>query len=162
MSSSISGRYGEASCAGRVDRPRGLRVGDRVRAFVYDVRARAARTTGVPVAHLDPQFMAELFETEVPEIYDGIIEIKAVARDPGSRAKIAVISDDSGIDPVAPALACAAAACRRWWTNCRAKRSTSSLVTGPGDVRGEALPPAEVSQGRAGREQRADRSGGAG
>ncbi len=47
-----------------------------------------------------PQFMAKLFAQEVPEIYDGIIEIKAVARDPGSRAKIAVISRDSGIDPV--------------------------------------------------------------
>jgi N utilization substance protein A len=61
---------------------------------------REARGPQVFLSRTDPQFMAELFKMEVPEIYDGIIEIKAVARDPGSRAKIAVISHDNSIDPV--------------------------------------------------------------
>ena len=61
---------------------------------------REPRGPQVFLSRTDPQFMAELFKMEVPEIYDGIIEIKAVARDPGSRAKIAVISYDNSIDPV--------------------------------------------------------------
>src|SRR3974390_1065825 len=76
-----------------------LRNGDSVRAYIYDVR-REARGPQIFLPRPHPQFMAKLFAQEVPEIYDGIIEIKAVARDPGSRAKIAVISRDSGIDPV--------------------------------------------------------------
>ncbi len=80
--------------------PRELfRVGDRVRAYVYDVR-REPRGPQIFLSRTHPQFMAKLFAQEVPEIYDGVIEIKAVARDPGSRAKIAVISRDSSIDPV--------------------------------------------------------------
>jgi N utilization substance protein A len=75
------------------------RPNDRVRCFIKDVR-REARGPQVFLSRTDPQFMAELFKMEVPEIYDGIIEIKAVARDPGSRAKIAVISYDNSIDPV--------------------------------------------------------------
>ena len=75
------------------------RPNDRVRAYIKDVR-REARGPQVFLSRTDPQFMAELFKMEVPEIYDGIIEIKAVARDPGSRAKIAVISYDNSIDPV--------------------------------------------------------------
>jgi transcription termination/antitermination protein NusA len=75
------------------------RPNDRIRTFIKDVR-REARGPQVFLSRTDPQFMAELFKMEVPEIYDGIIEIKAVARDPGSRAKIAVISNDSSIDPV--------------------------------------------------------------
>ncbi|MGO4851908.1 transcription termination factor NusA [Phaeovulum sp. W22_SRMD_FR3] len=75
------------------------RPNDRIRAYIKDVR-REARGPQVFLSRTDPQFMAELFKMEVPEIYDGIIEIKAVARDPGSRAKIAVISNDSSIDPV--------------------------------------------------------------
>ena len=75
------------------------RPNDRIRCFVKDVR-REARGPQIFLSRTDPQFMAELFKMEVPEIYDGIIEIKAVARDPGSRAKIGVISYDSGIDPV--------------------------------------------------------------
>src|ERR1700744_6188583 len=74
-------------------------TGDRVRAYVFDVR-RETRGPQIFLSRTHPQFMAKLFAQEVPEIYDGIIEIKAVARDPGSRAKIAVISHDSGIDPV--------------------------------------------------------------
>ncbi|WP_285294206.1 transcription termination factor NusA [Aureimonas altamirensis] len=73
--------------------------GDRVRAYVYDVR-REQRGPQIFLSRTHPQFMAKLFTMEVPEIYDGIIEIRAVARDPGSRAKIAVVSRDSSIDPV--------------------------------------------------------------
>ena len=72
---------------------------DRIRCFIKDVR-REPRGPQVFLSRTDPQFMAELFKMEVPEIYDGIIEIKAVSRDPGSRAKIAVISYDNSIDPV--------------------------------------------------------------
>ncbi|TIW33912.1 MAG: transcription termination/antitermination protein NusA, partial [Mesorhizobium sp.] len=75
------------------------KYGDRVRAYVYDVR-REQRGPQIFLSRTHPQFMAKLFTMEVPEIYDGIIEIKSVARDPGSRAKIAVISRDSSIDPV--------------------------------------------------------------
>ncbi|MGR3320498.1 MAG: transcription termination factor NusA [Pseudooceanicola sp.] len=75
------------------------RPNDRIRCYIKDVR-RETRGPQIFLSRTDPQFMAELFKMEVPEIYDGIIEIKAVARDPGSRAKIAVISYDSGIDPV--------------------------------------------------------------
>src|SRR5579863_3587669 len=76
-----------------------FRQGERVRSYVYDVR-QETRGPQIFLSRTHPQFMAKLFAQEVPEIYDGIIEIKAVARDPGSRAKIAVISRDSGIDPV--------------------------------------------------------------
>ena len=76
-----------------------FKVNDRVRAFIYDVR-REARGPQIFLSRSHPQFMVRLFAQEVPEIYDGIIEIRAVARDPGSRAKIAVISKDSSIDPV--------------------------------------------------------------
>ena len=76
-----------------------FRQGERVRAYVFDVR-QETRGPQIFLSRTHPQFMAKLFAQEVPEIYDGIIEIKSVARDPGSRAKIAVISRDSGIDPV--------------------------------------------------------------
>ncbi|MXN66818.1 transcription termination/antitermination protein NusA [Stappia sp. GBMRC 2046] len=76
-----------------------FRNGDRIRAYVYDVR-REQRGPQIFLSRTHPQFMAKLFAQEVPEIYDGVIEIKHVARDPGSRAKIAVISKDSSIDPV--------------------------------------------------------------
>src|SRR5689334_9305533 len=76
-----------------------FRYGDRVRAFVYDVR-REQRGPQIFLSRTHPQFMVKLFTMEVPEIYDGIIQVKSVARDPGSRAKIAVISNDSSIDPV--------------------------------------------------------------
>jgi len=76
-----------------------FRRNDRIRAYIYDVR-REQRGPQIFLSRTHPQFMAKLFGQEVPEIYDGIIEIRAVARDPGSRAKIAVISNDSSIDPV--------------------------------------------------------------
>ena len=76
-----------------------FRRNDRIRAYIYDVR-REQRGPQIFLSRTHPQFMAKLFGQEVPEIYDSIIEIRAVARDPGSRAKIAVISNDTGIDPV--------------------------------------------------------------
>ncbi|SEH46083.1 transcription termination factor NusA [Magnetospirillum fulvum] len=76
-----------------------FRTGDRVRAYIFDVR-QEPRGPQIFLSRTHPMFMAKLFAQEVPEIYDGIIEIKAVARDPGSRAKIAVLSHDSSIDPV--------------------------------------------------------------
>jgi N utilization substance protein A len=76
-----------------------FRNGDRVRAYIYDVR-REPRGPQIFLSRTHPQFMAKLFAQEVPEIYDGIVEVKSVARDPGSRAKIAVISRDSSVDPV--------------------------------------------------------------
>ena len=76
-----------------------FRTGDRVRAYIYDVREEQ-RGPQIFVSRSHPQFMAKLFAQEVPEIYDSIIEIKSVARDPGSRAKIGVLSNDTSIDPV--------------------------------------------------------------
>jgi transcription termination/antitermination protein NusA len=76
-----------------------FRYGDRVRAYIYDVR-REQRGPQIFLSRTHPQFMAKLFQQEVPEIYDGIIQIRSIARDPGSRAKIAVTSSDSSIDPV--------------------------------------------------------------
>ena len=77
--------------------------GDRIRAYIVDVREEM-RGPQIFLSRTHPQFMAKLFAQEVPEIYDGIIEIKSVARDPGSRAKIAVLSNDSSIDPVGPCI----------------------------------------------------------
>ena len=76
-----------------------FRPGDRIRAYIQNVR-REQRGPQVILSRTDPAFMAKLFMQEVPEIYDGVIEVRAVARDPGSRAKIGVISNDPGIDPV--------------------------------------------------------------
>ena len=75
------------------------RPNDRIRVYIKDVR-REQRGPQIFLSRTAPEFMAELFKMEVPEIYEGIIELKAVARDPGSRAKIAVISYDGSIDPV--------------------------------------------------------------
>jgi len=76
-----------------------LRQNERIRGYIYDVR-RETRGPQIFMSRTKPEFMAALFAQEVPEIYDGVIEIKAVARDPGSRAKIAVLSNDGSIDPV--------------------------------------------------------------
>ncbi len=75
------------------------RPGDRIRCYIKDVR-REPRGPQIFLSRTAPEFMAELFKMEVPEIYEGVIQIKAVARDPGSRAKIAVVSYDNSIDPV--------------------------------------------------------------
>ena len=76
-----------------------IKTGDRIKAYCVDVR-RENRGPQIFLSRAHPQFMAKLFLQEVPEIYDGIIEIKSVARDPGSRAKICVHSNDSSLDPV--------------------------------------------------------------
>ena len=76
-----------------------FRYGDRIRAYVYDVR-REQRGPQIFLSRTHPEFMAKLFSQEVPEVYEGIVTIQSVARDPGSRAKIAVVSRDSSIDPV--------------------------------------------------------------
>ena len=76
-----------------------MRQNERVRAFIKDVR-RENRGPQIFLSRTTPEFMGKMFEHEVPEIYDGIIEIKSVARDPGSRAKIAVTSNDGSVDPV--------------------------------------------------------------
>ena len=76
-----------------------FRVGDRVRGYIYDVRSEQ-RGPQIFMSRSHPGFLAGLFTQEVPEIYEGIIEIKAVARDPGSRAKFAVAANDPGLDPV--------------------------------------------------------------
>jgi len=76
-----------------------LRQGDKVRALIYDVRSEV-RGPQIFLSRTKPEFMAALFTQEVPEIYEGIIEIKSVAREPGSRAKISVLSKDTSIDPV--------------------------------------------------------------
>ena len=76
-----------------------FRNGDRVRAYIKDVKSEV-RGPQIFLSRTAPEFLAELFKMEVPEIYDGIIEIKTVARDPGSRAKIGVLTTDNSIDPV--------------------------------------------------------------
>jgi transcription termination/antitermination protein NusA len=74
-------------------------IGDRIRAFIYDVR-RETKGPQIMLSRAHPGFMAKLFAQEVPEVYDGVIEIRAAARDSGSRAKMAVLSNDGSIDPV--------------------------------------------------------------
>jgi len=76
-----------------------VKNGDRIRAYIHDVREEP-RGSQIFLSRAHPQFMAQLFAQEVPEVYDGIIQIVSVARDPGSRAKIAVYSNDGSIDPV--------------------------------------------------------------
>ena len=76
-----------------------VKGGDRIRAYIMDVREEP-RGSQIFLSRAHPQFMAQLFAQEVPEVYEGVIQIVSVARDPGSRAKIAVYSSDSSIDPV--------------------------------------------------------------
>ncbi len=76
-----------------------LHVGDRIRALILDVK-RDNNSSQILLTRSHPMFLAKLFEAEIPEVYEGIIEVKSVARDPGSRAKVAVLAQDSSIDPV--------------------------------------------------------------
>ena len=76
-----------------------LKTGERVKAYCYEVK-KELKGHQIFLSRAHPQFLAKLFFQEVPEIYEGIIEIKSVARDPGSRAKICVYSKDTSIDPV--------------------------------------------------------------
>jgi N utilization substance protein A len=127
---------------------------DPARIFKYGDRSapmsrrapRTARTADLPVAHAS-EFMAKLFTMEVPEIYDGVIEIKRVARDPGSRAKIGVISNDSSIDPVGACVGMRGSRVQAVVTNCRARRSTSFPGRRtPATFIVNALQPAEVAK----------------
>ena len=99
--------------------------GDRVRAFIYDVR-RELRGPQIFLSRTHPTFMAKLFGQEVPEIYDGIIEIKRVAAIRAAGRKSVFCRMTIPSIRLVPASACAAAGCRRWSANCRARRSTSS------------------------------------
>jgi N utilization substance protein A len=101
-----------------------VRVGDRVRALILKV-VRENRGPQIFLSRAHPDFMKKLFAQEVPEIYDGIIEIKAAARDPGSRAKIGVISHDSSIDPVGACVGMKGSRVQAVVQECRARRSTS-------------------------------------
>ena len=101
-----------------------FRNGDRVRAYIYDVREEP-RGPQIFLSRTHPGFLAKLFAQEVPEIYDGIIEIKAVARDPGSRAKMAVISRDASIDPVGACVGMRGSRVQAVVQDCRGRRSTS-------------------------------------
>ena len=140
-----------------------FRNGDRVRAYIYDVREEP-RGPQIFLSRTHPGFLAKLFAQEVPEIYDGIIEIKAVARDPGSRAKMAVISRDSSIDPVgacvgmrgSPRAGGGAASCRaRRSTSSPGRRDNATFIV-------NALAPAEVTKVVLDDEARRVRGGGAG
>ncbi len=101
-----------------------LRVGDRTRSLILNVR-RENRGPQIFLSRAHPDFMKKLFAQEVPEIYDGIIEIKAAARDPGSRAKIGVLSHDGSIDPVGACVGMKGSRVQVVQSR-RARRSTSS------------------------------------
>jgi len=105
-----------------------FRYGDRIRAIIFDVR-QEQRGPQIFLSRTKPEFMAKLFKAEVPEIYDGIVEIKSVSRDPGSRAKIAVTSSDSSIDPVGACVGMRGQRVQQSSMSCRAKRSISSNGT---------------------------------
>ena len=139
-----------------------FRNGDRVRAYIYDVREEP-RGPQIFLSRTHPGFLAKLFAQEVPEIYDGIIEIKAVSRDPGSRAKMAVISRDS-LDRSGRRL-------RRYARLARAgggagtagRKDRHHSLEQPGrDLRRQRARPGRSHQGRAGRGSRPRRGGGAG
>ena len=129
--------------------------GDRVRAYIYDVRAEA-RGPQIFLSRTHPTFMAKLFSQEVPEIYDGIIEIKSVARDPGSRAKIAVLSHDSSIDPVGACVGMRGSRVQAVVGELQGEKiDIIPVVPGPGDLRGERAGSGRGRQGRDGRGEQA-------
>ena len=105
-----------------------VRAGDRVRGYLYEVRAEQ-RGPQLFVSRTAPEFMIELFRIEVPEVGQGLVEIKGAARDAGDRAKIAVLAHDTAPIRSAPASACAARACRRCRTSSTANASTSCCGT---------------------------------
>ena len=99
MSSSISAAAKPSCAATKCCRVKYSATATVSARYIYDVR-REQRGPQIFLSRTHPQFMSKLFAQEVPEIYDGIVEVKSVARDPGSRAKIAVVSRDSSVDPV--------------------------------------------------------------
>ena len=139
-----------------------FRNGDRVRAYIYDVREEP-RGPQIFLSRTHPGFLAKLFAQEVPEIYDGIIEIKAVARDPGSRAKMAVISRDSSIDPVGACVGMRGSARAGGGAGAAGREDRHHpLVAAVRHVRGERAGAGGSHQGGDGRGSRPRRSGGAG
>ncbi len=139
-----------------------MRNGDRIRAFIYDVR-REARGPQIFLSRTHPQFMAKLFAQEVPEIYDGIVEVKAVARDPGSRAKIAVISRDSSVDPVGACVGMRGSRVQAVVNELQGEKI--DIIPWSPDIATfvvNALAPGRSRQGGARRGPRAHRGGGAG
>src|SRR5438128_3595298 len=76
------------------------RVGQRLRVYVYDVRRIQGRMLQIMVSRTHRDLVRRLFESEVPEIYEGTVEIKAIAREPGSRTKVAVVARQEGLDPI--------------------------------------------------------------
>ena len=139
-----------------------LRNGDRVRAYIYDVR-REPRGPQIFLSRTHPQFMAKLFAQEVPEIYDGIVEVKAVARDPGSRAKIAVISRDSSVDPVGACVGMRGSRVQAVVNELQGEKiDIIPVVAGHRDLRGQRARARRGRQGGARRGPRAHRGGGAG
>ena len=138
-----------------------MRPGDRVRAFVYDVR-REQRGPQIFLSRTHPQFMVKLFTMEVPEIYDGIIEIRSVARDPGSRAKIAVISNDSSIDPVGACVGMRGSRVQAVVARTSGREDRHhSLVRRSGELYRQCAAAGRSRQGRSRRGRRAHRSRGA-
>ena len=100
-----------------------VKEGDYIKVYVVDVRETEKGPKAI-ISRTHPDLVKRMFETEVPEIYDGTVEIKAVAREAGSRTKLAVMSHNPDVDAVAPASAPGAAVCRRSWTSWAARRST--------------------------------------
>ena len=139
-----------------------FRNGDRVRAYIYDVREEP-RGPQIFLSRTHPGFLAKLFAQEVPEIYDGIIEIKAVARDPGSRAKMAVISRDSSIDPVGACVGMRGSRVQAVVQELQGEK-IDIIPWSPqsGDLRGQRAGPRRSDQGGDGRGGRTRRGGGAG
>ena len=138
-----------------------FRNGDRIRAFIYDVR-REPRGPQIFLSRTHPQFMAKLFAQEVPEIYDGIVEVKAVARDPGSRAKIAVISRDCSVDPVGACVGMRGSRVQAVVNELQGEKIDIIPVDrGPGELRGQRACAGRSRQGRARRGPPAHAGGGA-
>ena len=138
-----------------------FRNGDRVRALIKEVR-HETRGPQIFLSRTAPEFLAELFKMEVPEIYDGIIEIKAVARDPGSRAKMGVVSYDSSIDPVGACVGMRGSARAGGGRRAAGREDRHHPVEpGPGDVPRQRAAAGRGLEGGVRRRQRADRGGGA-
>lgn len=98
-----------------------FKTGDRIRALIGNV-SREKSGPQILLSRIRPEFMAKLFEQEVPEIYNGIVEIRAVARDPGSRAKIAVLSNDSTVNPVLSCIGVRGSRVQAVVTECQGER----------------------------------------
>ena len=139
-----------------------FRNGDRIRAYIYDVR-REPRGPQIFLSRTHPQFMAKLFAQEVPEIYDGIVEVRAVARDPGSRAKIAVISRDSSVDPVGACVGMRGSRVQAVVNELQGEKIDIIPVDRrPGELRGQCAGARRSRQGRARRRPSAHAGGRAG